>query len=480
MLSLRKATHMERFTWFITKSKSDPKPYQYSGVQWLVRNETRPDPPMNRRGGFLADEMGLGKTIMMIGVFISNLLPRTLIVLPTVLLPQWESEIYRTTGHRVVVYHGAAKKNIDLEQLNRALIVLTTYNTIAVGEKKEPCLLHQVSWNRIVFDEAHHLRNKNSRWFGARLLKASIRWLISGTPIQNKRRDFYNLCSALLLPASYYANKENLQDVVKNFVLRRTKKEVGISIPDIKQMTRTVKWGNVSERKLSEDIHSALRVSPAKLLLLMRARQSCIYPAMLTKKIVPMVKNSVLPPNNDYLKAVTSSSKMDSVVRVLLERKSNGNGKLVFCHFREEIDVLIKRLQDAGFNNVAFFDGRVGQAKRIRTLAGHFEVLVLQIQTGCEGLNLQKDFSEVYFISPDWNPAVEEQAVARCHRIGQTKEVQVFRFEMTRFSPEEKKESEDSEEEKETIDAVSSETLDQYISKTQDSKREIREKILSQ
>ena len=204
---------------------------------------------------------------------------------------------------------------------------------------------------------------------------------------------------------------------------------------------------------------------------------------MLTKKIVPMVKNSVLPPNNDYLKAVTSSSKMDSVVRVLLERKSNGNGKLVFCHFREEIDILIKRLQDAGFNNVAFFDGRVGQAKRIRTLAGHFEVLVLQIQTGCEGLNLQTDFSEVYFISPDWNPAVEEQAVARCHRIGQTKEVQVFRFEMTRFSSEEekeKKESEDSEEEKETIDAVSSETLDQYISKTQDSKREIREKILSQ
>ena len=104
-----------------------------------------------------------------------------------------------------------------------------------------------------------------------------------------------------------------------------------------------------------------------------------------------------------------------------------------------------------------FFDGRTSQAKRIRLLSEQFEVLVLQIQTGCEGLNLQKHFSEVYFISPNWNPAIEEQAVARCHRIGQTKEVQVFRFEMCELEEE---------------------SLDQYISKKQDEKREMREEIL--
>lgn len=424
----------------------------------MVENETRLDPPMGRRGGFIADEMGLGKTIMMIGTFISNLLPRTLVVLPAVLVQQWHDEIFRTTGHKALVFHGDTKKTVDLDQLNKALIVLTTYNSIAVTKKREPGILHQVLWSRLVFDEAHHLRNKNSRWSGAKRLSAPIRWLISGTPIQNKRQDFYNLCSALKLPASYYCEKKNVGDIVQNFVLRRTKKEVGIEIPDISNSKRVVKWSNISEKKLSEDVHIALRFSPVKILMLMRARQSCIYPAMLKTSVPNMIRSSLLPTNNDYVEAVNSSSKVDAVVKTLLQRQGNGNGKLVFCHFREEIDILLKRLREAGLDNVEFFDGRVSQAKRIRILTGKFEVLVLQIQTGCEGLNLQKDFSEVYFVSPNWNPAVEEQAVARCHRIGQTKEVQVFRFEMGDFEEDE--------------------TLDKYIVKTQESKREIRDEIL--
>ena len=177
------------------------------------------------------------------------------------------------------------------------------------------------------------------------------------------------------------------------------------------------------------------------------------------KPVVPnMIRSSLLPTNNDYVEAITSSSKVDAVVKILLQRRGNGNGKLVFCHFREEIDILLKRLREAGLDNVEFFDGRVSQAKRISILTGKFEVLILQIQTGCEGLNLQKDFSEVYFVSPNWNPAIEDQAVARCHRIGQTKEVQVFRFEMGDFEEDE--------------------TLDKYIVKTQEVKREIRSEIL--
>jgi len=450
--------HMDRFSWFINRSRSDSKPHQFTGVQWMVENETRLDPPMGRRGGFIADEMGLGKTIMMIGTFISNLLPRTLVVLPSVLVQQWHDEIFRTTGHMALVFHGDTKKTVDFEQLNNALIVLTTYNSIAVTKKKGPGLLHQVAWSRLVFDEAHHLRNKNSRWSGAKRLSAPIRWLISGTPIQNKRQDFYNLCSALKLPASYYCEKENIPDIVQNFVLRRTKKDVGIDIPDVSNSKRIVKWSNMSEKKLSEDVHIALRFSPVKILMLMRARQSCIYPAMLKPVVPNMIRSSLLPRNNDYVEAITSSSKLDAVVKILLQRRGNGNGKLVFCHFREEIDILLKRLREAGLDNVEFFDGRVSQAKRISILTGKFEVLILQIQTGCEGLNLQKDFSEVYFVSPNWNPAIEDQAIARCHRIGQTKEVQVFRFEMGDFEEDE--------------------TLDKYIVKTQEAKREIRSEIL--
>ena len=450
--------HVDRFAWFIKKSNSARKAHQFSGVQWIVENETRSDPPQGRRGGFIADEMGLGKTIMMIGTFITNLLPRTLVVLPPVLIEQWRAEIYRTTGHSALVFHGKRKKTVSKDDLNKALIVITSYHAINVSKSKPMGVLHDIVWSRVVFDEAHHLRNRNSRWLGSLRLKTPIRWLISGTPIQNKRRDFYNLCSALRLPTSYYTEKANLRDLVQNFVLRRTKEEVGISLPEVKKNDQLVSWTNESERKLSEDVHGALQFSPVKLLMLMRARQVCIYPALLKPSVPHMIRTTLLPKNNDYIDAVKSSSKMDAVVGTLLERRGNGNGKLVFCHFREEIDILIKRLKDAGVKKVDYFDGRVSQAKRIRLLASDLEVLVLQIQTGCEGLNLQNKFSEVYFVSPNWNPAVEEQAVARCHRIGQTKEVQVFRFEMKGFQEEDQ-------------------SLDQYISKTQEVKREIRDEI---
>jgi hypothetical protein len=95
----------------------------------------------------------------------------------------------------------------------------------------------------------------------------------------------------------------------------------------------------------------------------------------------------------------------------------------------------------------------------------------LQIQTGCEGLNLQKDFSEVYFVSPNWNPAVEEQAIARCHRIGQVKPVHVFRFQMTTYQKLEPLVEL-------TEINLGSLSLDQYIQNVQSVKREIIEEII--
>ena len=458
---------VEKYNWFIGKANIERKQHQLDGIIWCVNNELLPLPevatlsteqleqPLPVKGGFICDEMGLGKTIMMIGVCLTNFLPHTLIVVPPMLLAQWNAEIFRTTGHRALIFHGNAnKQNITSEQLSAAPIVLTTYNTLVTTKKYTSCLLHSIAWSRVICDEAHHLRNKNSRSAGCKLLKSDIRWLVTGTPIQNSRKDYYNLCSALGLPASMHS---------KAPILRRTKAQIGIKLPSVSQDNDTIAWSNKNEMQLSSDIHSAIDTSSFKLQLFLQARKSCILPSMLSSQITSMTSNRTITNNFVYSDALNYSSKLDHVISVILARKDNGNGKLIFCHFRPEINAIIQRLKAGGMTNVASFDGRDTKGSRQDKLTAKYDALVLQIQAGCEGLNLQANYSEVYFVSPHWNPAVEDQSVARCHRIGQTKPVYVFRFKMENFIKEE----------------VDSNTMDTYITHVQDKKRGFANEVLN-
>ena len=472
---------MALFTRYLDRTKLDHKKYQFEGVRWILNNELRTDPVCGIRGGFIADEMGLGKTIMMIGTMLCNFVQKTLIVVPPVLIDQWYVQIYRTTGHRALVFHGQNKKDIGFEELNNAKIVITTYGAITLLRSqiktKTVTLLHRIAWSRVIFDEAHHLRNKNTtRYIGARLLRANIRWLVSGTPVQNSKKDFYSLCAMVRLPASFYTDSNNLRDLARSFILKRTKKQVGIQMTHVHLDKNIVKWNNRKEMELSEEIHSALafsRVSANKikqlvtalslkdlpLTLLLRARQTCIYPKLMANKLQKMVLSGFISDYSGYKEAFNHSSKLDFVVAKILQLKDNGCGKLIFCHFREEIDEIASRLRAGGMTKVATFDGRTTGSKRFDILNDKNQALILQIQTGCEGLNLQENYSEIYFISPHWNPAVEDQAIARCHRIGQNKDVYVQRFEMCNFIDDEQK-----------VDTM---TVDKYVSSVQEGKRTI-------
>ena len=115
------------FKKYLDRTHMEHKQYQYDGVRWCLKNELREDPPCGVRGGFIADEMGLGKTIMMIGLMYSNFVGRTLIILPPILIDQWFLQIYKTTGHKALIYHGDDKKTITLEKLSAANIVISTY-----------------------------------------------------------------------------------------------------------------------------------------------------------------------------------------------------------------------------------------------------------------------------------------------------------------------------------------------------------------
>jgi SNF2 family DNA or RNA helicase len=181
------------------------------------------------KGGFVADEMGLGKTITMIGLMFCNYVKRTLIVLPPILIEQWNKQIQKTTGHNPLIYYGANKKKFTLEDLQNAPIVITSYGAITITKKTLQNIkdfpnsitdLHKIHWSRIIFDEAHHLRNNNTRSKSVKMMHADIRWLVSGTPIQNSRRDFNNLCSILNMPPYFYKNQDNLPLLQDKFILK--------------------------------------------------------------------------------------------------------------------------------------------------------------------------------------------------------------------------------------------------------------------
>ena len=480
---------------FLAAAHLEQKEYQTEGIRFCLRNEISPPAlPLQTciRGGIVADEMGLGKTIMMIGLIIANFKTRTLVVLPVALVKQWEHQILKNAGHKALIYYGSEKRKITDEALAKAPVVITTYGhmvrrDISVSTATHPDPHHHhlahihthihapknrlygLAWDRVIFDEAHHLRSKNTQIFrSVSTLKANIRWFVTGTPIQNSIHDFYSLCALLGLEASYYTNKNNLREIVASFVLKRTKKSVGLTLPPLTVNTITVEWESNSEMLLSRSLHSGIAClmpapvadegavastaatattatlpalpdinrdtaprwfpapSEAKIGRMIQAKQSCIYPRLACRRSVPQ-----MPPIED----ANYCSKISKVVETILGRKDNGKRKIVFCHFRGEIDYIKERIiAESPELNVRYLDGRTKESERRIILApdANVDVLILQIQPCCEGLNLQQ-FSEVYFVSPDWNPSVEDQAIARCHRFGQKDPVIVYRFIMEPF-----------------------------------------------
>jgi SNF2 family DNA or RNA helicase len=184
----------------------------------------------------------------------------------------------------------------------------------------------------------------------------------------------------------------------------------------------------------------------------------CIFPELIQNGIKKYIEDGILDESWEGILSSISSSKLDAVTSTILGR-NNMRSKLVFCHFRKEIDELAKRLKHL---KVGVIDGRTGKKERQNILNSsknftqdlcneitnklvpnkgtnfifknvseflNYDIVLLQVQTCCEGLNLQQ-FQEIYFTTPHWNPAVEDQAVARCYRQGQKHKVDVFKFFM--------------------------------------------------
>jgi SNF2 family DNA or RNA helicase len=509
---------MEMYDEYIEKSGLEPKTYQREGVAFCIHRE---EAAHRIRGGIIADEMGLGKTIMMMGLILANF-RRTLIVVPVALIAQWVAQLKKTiidTGVKsdlsILVFHGSSgKRSVVLSEAGGSMvwchrhpnrrgaidIVITTYGCVGMEEpatstpKKIPKIpkiptlsLLTFRPDRVIFDEAHHLRNKSSRLFkGAMRVVAgsaeavTVRpsvWIVTGTPIQNKIADLKSLCYILGLGVDDLMTDEKRRTIRDEYVLRRTKVSVGMvgmageageaedivvhcapRLQSLKHYKSQVPWTSETELNLSREIHIKARNTTdrtERLKLYTRMRQMCVWPSLIsgsgdiTKKVLNADTGSDLMneiethglSKNDFSIAISTQSKLDRVVATILEETAAAAAEVksvVFCHYRREMlqlqDMLIRNGSGSGWGDedIAIIDGTVSARERACIFDAAPPVLILQIRTCSEGLNLQK-YSNVYFVSPHWNPSVEDQAIARCYRMGQTKGVRVFRFYMTDF-----------------------------------------------
>ena len=284
------------FKRFLAHARLDTKQHQLEGVSWMLNQELNPE-DSNNIGGICADEMGLGKTIQMLGVIVSNLRANTLIVLPVSLLVQWENEIKRTLGFQPLIYYGKEKQNIDLDLLNLSPITLTTYGQLT----SELCILFKKKWDRVIYDEAHHMKNSNTRlWNIQSKLIRTYTWLVTGTPIHNSLRDVKNLFRLIGLREIH----KRYEDYMKSYILKRTKEECDIILPDVESTKIIVPFETIcqNEKIISKELHSLLPCSQIsietddrkltsymstmeQLPLILQCRQMCIMPRLLRDKM---------------------------------------------------------------------------------------------------------------------------------------------------------------------------------------------------
>lgn len=416
------------------------RPYQQAGFHWLhYLNQVK-------WGGILADDMGLGKTIQALAFLHHykkmNGFIKALVVCPTTLMFNWENEIKKftpTLSHHV--HHGGARDQ-GLLQKHDVDIFITTYGTLRSDIK----YFKDISFDYLILDESQAIKNPFSKIAKAvTILKAKNKLCLSGTPLQNNTFDLYAqmnfLNPGMLGSVEFFKqefsipidklgiqeNKEHLRKLLFPFILRRTKEQVAKDLPEKHEMIVYCEMG-----KVQRDIYDAYRNEIRSKLLgemvtqgvgksqlsilqgLMKLRQICDSPAIL--------KEEKLFPNE--------SAKLDELTREISENIGDHKA-LIFSQFLGMLSLIKEKLIEMDIN-FEYFDGSTSANERERAINRFQEdkacrVFLISLKAGGVGLNLTAaDY--VYIVDPWWNPAVEQQAIDRTHRIGQTKNIFAYRM----------------------------------------------------
>jgi superfamily II DNA or RNA helicase len=423
-----------------TKITATLRPYQSEGVDWLHTRLSQPN-----SGAILADEMGLGKTVQTLTLICAlNRKTPALVVGPTSLIHSWAAEAKKFTPHlATTVLHGsAAKRKAILSDLSGTDLLLTSYGALV----RDLELHQQNEYSIVVLDEASYIKNPDTKIAkAARALAANAgaRLALTGTPIENSVRDLWSIMEFALprylgtredfrqryeLPIAASAKPElsRLRRRLAPFLLRRTKRAVAKDLPEkIEQVLycelsaaqRTAYETFLSKGR--EQIQHLLQTQGfgkarmSILTTLLRLRQTCCHLRLIDEK------------------SEASSGKLEALQELLQEAIEGGHRVLIFSQFVKMLG-LIRDSLDAQKLSYAYLDGstpaeqRAAQVKEFQSDQGP-PIFLISLKAGGYGLTLTRADTVIHF-DPWWNPAVENQATDRAHRIGQKNPVTAYKL----------------------------------------------------
>jgi SNF2 family DNA or RNA helicase len=407
--------------------------YQLTGFNWLARLANW------GVGACLADDMGLGKTIQALALALDRAdQGPTLVVAPTSVCPNWQEEASRfSPTFKVVIFGGRQRKKM-LSELGPFDLLICSYGLL----QQESALLATRNWETIILDEAQAIKNfitKRSR--AAMLLQGKFKMVTTGTPIENHLTELWNLFQFInpgLLGSLNQFNqrfaipiergndpeaRKKLKKLINPFILRRLKSQVLEELPE-----RTEILLQVEMEEKEAALYLALRQRalenlrqtggpPGKRSLqilaeIMKLRRACCNPRL------------VLPETD------IPSAKLTLFAKLVEELRENGHKALVFSQFVDHLSLVREHLDREGIP-YRYLDGSTPSKERQRQVqefqAGHGDLFLISLKAGGVGLNLTAaDY--VIHMDPWWNPAVEDQASDRAHRIGQQRPVTIYRL----------------------------------------------------
>ena len=399
--------------------------HQKAAIEWMMSKAT---------GGLLCDEMGLGKTLTTAGYLLNKPVAHTLILGPLAVL--------KTLSFAIYVIKNGAWRRVKGNPIF-GCVYLTNYDKLT-----SDMTFFKMSWDRIICDEAHILRNHESKkYLELKKLNYKSIWFLTGTPIVNRIEDLGSLIHLIdrTISAKSATIKKGL-DWMCNYALQRTVSQIRDLLPGVLPVdpiiyNHTLDFATEEEATFYRGIQGCISEALESLMsqdrmdmsiflgLIMRLRQISTHPQV----YINARKKQM---GKDYLRAdwQESSTKTDKIIDIMRQEKTP-HGYVIFCHFNDEMEIIKKRLEKEMFvGNILMYNGSMTPEERSRIIEESEEsvindtychtVLLIQIQSGGTGLNLQH-MDRVIFTSSWWTAALMDQAVGRVVRLGQNKVVHV-------------------------------------------------------